>query len=520
MKALYSFIGLILISNVSLCQKRVVEFANGHRIKNSNNGSLYLFANNDEFRFFTEPENNANHSKVKTNTEFIIEKGRTNIYAKWQNPLKYKFTWKDTLISDEFDEIQKQFFDLLTSQFKLDSNLQSILQQKEMTATSNISKASQIINQFKADLLIAGANSSQVITKKYIDSDLALWNLSLPEKKGDGLLEVKKLNEFLTIIAFSEKLSTYPMGESIFALIDQLTEIKNPENFRQGNAVYQSVSDSITKLKNYIKEYDNSIDQIDSEDLSSIFDEKTKLFNSSEAVIENFKSESKKRVKQWNSLISHFQEIRNILEKSVNNTSLQPVNGSNYMFLRGVELPESKIIKTELKIEILKYSKEDQSFKIDKTSYSEKMNFTRFRKLIPTLSIGAYYTSLRPTLYESVKNGDDQNVISEKNQKDWNLGGSLMLNYYLNISDSDILPIIQLGADPTKKRPFFLVGGGFGVPSYYFSITTGATFGWDQKLNDGVNIGDVIDGDDDLKNKTHFSFNPEPKLYLGIQVNF
>jgi hypothetical protein len=109
-------------------------------------------------------------------------------------------------------------------------------------------------------------------------------------------------------------------------------------------------------------------------------------------------------------------------------------------------------------------------------------------------------------------------VVEEANREGGTPVISTMLNLYINTGQSDVVPMIQLGLDPTQERPFVLFGGGLSIPSSAFSISGGFIWRFDQALK-SLSVGDSVDGTATIKEDIEYRFNFNPNWYIGLNYS-
>jgi hypothetical protein len=96
----------------------------------------------------------------------------------------------------------------------------------------------------------------------------------------------------------------------------------------------------------------------------------------------------------------------------------------------------------------------------------------------------------------------------------------VFFNLVFNIGSKHFAPTLQLGLDPTKKRPFFLVGTGFCIPSKQLAFSFGPLWTWDPTL-DKLSVGQQVTNSTALENDIRYRFAEKPKgWYFGLQVQF
>jgi hypothetical protein len=97
---------------------------------------------------------------------------------------------------------------------------------------------------------------------------------------------------------------------------------------------------------------------------------------------------------------------------------------------------------------------------------------------------------------------------------------AVFLNFNLGLGSRYFSPLLQVGIDPTKKRPFLMLGGGFSIPNARIAFSGGPLWTWNQKL-DKLVVGQEIKSSTELEKDINYQFEIKPKgWYLGVQYNF
>ena len=109
-------------------------------------------------------------------------------------------------------------------------------------------------------------------------------------------------------------------------------------------------------------------------------------------------------------------------------------------------------------------------------------------------------------------------VVEDNIDKNTLLVG-LFLNLNIDIGSRYLHPLIQIGVDPTKDKPYLLFGGGFEIYKSTLSITGGPIWTWEENL-DLLKVGDQITSENVLKEDVKYKFQTKPRgFYLGLNIN-
>ncbi|MCU0440674.1 MAG: hypothetical protein MUC49_22495 [Raineya sp.] len=135
------------------------------------------------------------------------------------------------------------------------------------------------------------------------------------------------------------------------------------------------------------------------------------------------------------------------------------------------------------------------------------------------LLVGQLYSSSTLKGYGVSNSTSGQFTVTEDDITKGSLVTAIFLNFNFGLGSRYFAPITQIGIDPTKKRPFLLLGGGFSIPNVRIAITSGPIWTWNPSLGK-LSVGQTISSTNDLEKDIQYKFNIQPKgWYLGIQYN-
>lgn len=145
----------------------------------------------------------------------------------------------------------------------------------------------------------------------------------------------------------------------------------------------------------------------------------------------------------------------------------------------------------------------------------DTLQFRRFDPVTIFVSAGAFWGT---TTLKGFGVDKDMKVVEDDIQKD-NFVAATFLNFSFAPSRF-ISPLFQIGIDPTKKRPFMLLGGGFAVPVARLAPTAGGLWTWQPTLKD-LHVDQVVESTIQLEKDVTYKFSGKPQgWYLGILYNF
>lgn len=160
---------------------------------------------------------------------------------------------------------------------------------------------------------------------------------------------------------------------------------------------------------------------------------------------------------------------------------------------------------------------------------------------IPEFSTGVYYTNLTYPTYgtytltsadldalnnpatgprPTIPYTSGQSIVRESNNERVPFVIAGMLNITLNAFDGLIHPVIQLGVGTGKDRPTLLAG--LGVRLKWINpvvISAGTIWAWKKTLT-SLSENGIVSGTEQIDKDLSYKLDSNPKLYIGIQVNF
>lgn len=155
----------------------------------------------------------------------------------------------------------------------------------------------------------------------------------------------------------------------------------------------------------------------------------------------------------------------------------------------------------------------------------KEINFLirKYQIFIPEVSAGIIYSDFAFQNFGTSTDSAGQQVVSEPVEdmlRDINL--SVMLNYNLWIPNSNVHPLLQIGAGINTGMPTFAAGVGLRTSlggEGNFAISYGVAMTWLRTLNT-LKPGDVVSGTADIEADFRYNSSPDFRPYIGIQYNF
>jgi hypothetical protein len=441
---------------------------------------------------------------------FSLTDDYANLNFVWRNPLKYEFIWKDSTYADEQREELKNFIKLLGPIFNLPDNAAAQSNSKQMDAA--ISKAA---NPRITTPIAKPTNGFKDygLTKLYIQLMLGQHNLTDQER-----IEINKFTVKLKALEAGD-INYQPKVQdeckNLFNEVDP-ANVTKPGKDGVADIAEKNAGDWIKALEENTKKRDEIQSNLND------FTIKDELYNS---LFQNEVSEYLNKSKDLNTknvaIVKAFQPIVDKLKNSVMGNFKPFTYGdqSALVNVRRITLDDGQVLQTELAI--IEYKMTDNSLALEKVKESEKVKLV-FRGYDPvsfSVSTGLFYGSTHIKGFGTTVSGGDM-VVTEDTLNKESAVAAIFGNFNFSIRSRLFAPLIQLGVDPTKKHPFFLLGGGFGIPVANFAISGGGIWTTEPKLKT-LKPGDKIESTTKLENDIKNDFNLKPKgWYLGLQYNF
>jgi hypothetical protein len=471
-----------------------------------------------KFKYFiVNEEDKEDVTNIKT---FDLKQGYTNVYMNWLNPLQYQLKWSDTTVVDPRTESLKEFISLLTGQF---GSPVTGLNKKNESANQPTENAGRSfegdkIKEFKKRAQLTTSEGTKFYQPEEGFSSTKLMSLYFTIENGFDSLksaedDVKKLNELLKELKGLDTLNDSKIGENIKKAFNSLYNLEDPTRA-------SSTADAIKfdDWEKRIQKMETSISLLKDRHLNNRLVSSDEFLNNYTVTIATeFVDEVKKKNENYKTLIAQLKTFKEQIKNSVKNKT--SIDG--YYYVKDFNLEEDKMILSELTV-----TKTELNFDDLEKNKSEKFGATKFtfRNYDPVdifVSTGVAYASTTLKGFGVSTNDDGDLVVSADDIKANTPVTALFLNFQTLNHSRTIAPLLQLGVDPTKKRPFLLAGGGFSIARAKFALTGGAIWTWQADL-DELSVGDVIESTTDLENDLTYTFKKWSPVggYLGIQLNF
>lgn len=486
-----------IILTFSICVFISTQFLNAQttkvELKEKKNQVIYLSLN----------ENNELLSSVDDNGDVIDAARNTkgkdnqiNLYIKWINPLKYKLSWKDSTLTDERDKAIAEFINLLVGQFG--STVSSL----------NVPIANFTNTDDKA-------KSEEIKAIDFKDKDLLLLLIQLRSNqsrlKPD---EISTLNEFFEKLKNLDNLVSKDVSAQSTEIYSNLYSFKDINDYNDKDKGFSKQLKSVSNLEGDLTNIESIRKEIaDKLKGISIGDEMLKSYFG--AILTSYLEKSLTKFNSDKKIIEKLKPILKIVENSTSNESSKQ---KGYYKIRSVEFDNGEKLETVLTISEYEFKKESSDFSEKGDLLNQKFEFRKYDIFDVSVSTGIFYgnTTLKGF---GVANDGTNFTVTEDNINKNTAVTAVFLNFNFKTSRY-FSPLLQLGIDPTKKRPFMLLGTGFSIPVARIAISGGPIWTWNQSL-DKLSVGQTITSTTDLDKDINYKFDVAPKgWYIGIQYNF
>ncbi len=447
------------------------------------NDKIYLNFTVNKPQIITNSNNQDGFYILKDFQILSLKKGQVNIFYKWLNPLTNNLKVTDSLSIDSTDKEIQDFIKKVLTQFNIpsDGNLPNpaFAAVRGCNASDFSFKRPDVL-----EMLNLGNSQLTGVSNTFCDAFKSLYNIEQRDIKSlsdsikvyrKRLIGISKHQDIATITNDVEKAIkgiTDSYKEDFFTLISFEKDINN-RAIVSGNPLLYS------KFK-------------------SFYNEEFKLLES-----------NKEQVLKLAEYIA-------ILRKSVKRES-DEIKG--YFYLHTVEVPEGKESLSKLTRISKKFDESSIEFK-EESKKNNEFVIRRYDFIKPKVGTGIFYSNATLSSFGVSTNDVGQLTVAEDEIDKNTAVVALFLNLNLDLNSRYLSPLLQIGIDPTKQRPYLLIGGGFSIPSTNFSISGGPIWTWNVSL-EKLSVGDVIDSSTEVENDITYKFDVKPRgYYLGLTYSF
>ncbi len=467
--------------------------------ENVKDGAIYLTFDGKNLEYFPPDKLDSKKNVAESMTFSLKDDNSCNIYLKWINPLKYKLSWKDTTYVDERDKAINDFIDLLVAPpvTSLNKTENAALAEKSAGTGRGNYNPSIDVN----DLIFNSTDLTllYILLRSYngvINSEFNTVTDSL--KKLDSLNSINVLNKVDLI--FSD-----------LNVLDDPTKVLATTSAKETEMAHiESLYKEIESLQKFITTTLSDIEIIRDD----------ALYNSyTKSVISSFIDQTTKTISSNKNLTNKLKPVIEVVKTSIDDESLIAATKGFYR-IKSIGFEDGKKLQTTLSIVEFEYKKETKEFSKKGEVLKKSLIFQKYDFFTISVSTGLFYSSSKLKGYGVSNNENGEFTVVEDDIAQNSTAPALFLNFNFGIGSRYFAPLAQVGIDPTKKRPFMLIGAGFSIPSARLAFSGGPIWTWNQSL-DNLSVGQTINSTTDLEKDVKYKFDIEPKgWYLGIQYNF
>ncbi|MGZ3835392.1 MAG: hypothetical protein ACXVB0_17855, partial [Mucilaginibacter sp.] len=455
---------------------------------------IYVNVDGNNLSYFTQHPDA--RRTIGSPTTFTIKGNHVNLYFNWLNPLRYKFTWRDSTYVDDRDATIKDFLTLLAGQFGLP--IAAVDKAKGDASKGALLAIHQNPPGLTDTALYIPTNGfdDRGLTDLYIKLRLSSDQLSNAEKASINKT-TRKIEEVRNKIA-----QDIPgkIGKSFENLYKQDTAdvMKSLLNAERGNIVgYQTTLKEINALAESIGKVDVPVPDV-------------LLENSIQLAYAEYSEKVLTNAKTQKGLVDKLGSVLNIIASSFNRESSGAGGQPGYFFANEVQFEDGKIMQKNVAVTVYELNKESLEFEKKQNLLESKMIFKKYDLIEFSVSTGIFYSSTEFKTFGVKPSQNTDLIVTEDTIKRNSAVTALFGNFNFGLGSRYLAPVLQIGIDPTKKRPFMLLGGGFSVPAFNFAITGGGVWSWEQTL-DKLSVGSPIQSSSELDKDVKYNFKVDPK---------
>lgn len=473
--------------------------------------SLYFIKeNNNEINFFTRQSGIDDKEDIRSKKVFALRGNYSNIYFRWLNPLKYKITWKDSTYVDDRDKSIRDLIANVASRFGL------------ATPEQNKAESNNILSSIRPTATITAAvkkgdrDELNIPKEGFNNFNLTDLYLQLRDKDNQGHLskeDIDAINKLTPLIIELDEQTVTGVPKHVDDALQTFFKITDPSIAKttlideQGN-VKTYTETTFTDIENLQRDIKSHLKALSLSDA---------LINSLiKTRVQRFLDETATSLSSDKKIISNFETVLSTIDASLKDEAEM----KGFYRVRNARFDDGNILETAITVSEYEIKGDPKVLEKKADVSTSKLVFKKYDFFDVTVSAGVFYSNTSLKSFGIAPGDNNDFIVTEDIVNKSTAVTALLGNINFGTGSRYFSPLVQLGIDPTKKRPFFLLGGGFSIPAASFAISGGGVWTWDQKL-DKLSVGDKITSSTVLEKDIKSTFNVEPKgWYLGLQYNF
>lgn len=468
------------------------------------NGIAYITFNKNKASITTNSSIKDDDDPMFKKHTINIKKDYLNMYIKWLNPLQYSLKIKDTTINDIRIETIKKYF---KENF---SGIANRLQADSPTQSSFVAP----VRSGKAVFDCAKIDKNHIVNTSFPDLYNALTTIQQKRKKSKNDQQLE--TEICYIMGF------------LATLLDKKTDMQSSQDAIKKQITDLYVASSPIEAKKLLKNHNTILKNFLAKEQHTI----ALLYNLNQLMKLESISKSKSLKKKVEAISKEQENLLNISKKLVELLKLYTLqiksslekeaeDYEGYYELRTERLPKQKSVQLTLSLIERKLNTTDLTITDNaKTTREHTLLIQKYDFITPSVGTGIFYASTTLNAFGVTSNDQDELIVTEDDIEKDNAVIGVFLNLNIDIGSQFLSPILQIGVDPTKERPYLLIGGGFSIPVSNFSITGGPIWTWEPQL-DTLKVDDTVSSTSLLEEDITYEFQTAPRgFYLGINYTF
>lgn len=464
---------------------------------------IYFYFNEDkkEINYFLSKTGKDGNAVIKDNDVFSMKRNNNcNIFFKWLNPLNFRIAFKDTIYASPDDAIITDYITTLFGSLHPNAKSSSTKSLDQPLISFTVPKAAK----YTGATLIT--NKSAFETK---DLNLLLVQLmNSPLEQSDSVT----VNELIENLHALERVH---ITDYVGFINKDFTDLKKITDHKE-------VKKAVDKIElNITEKYENKLSE--NEDAQKKLDPLTFTISNkplevlTKVIVQEFIKSVKDKATLDRALIQKLKDINSIMLKSISFPESETRPG--YFEIKKIDFEDDKNFETSFTVSSYEIDKQKNEPVKKNDLVTKTIILDKYDAVKISVSAGVFYANFTLKGY-GVKQGEKSLVVTEDNIKSSTAIPATFLNFKFDINSRTLIPILQLGADPSKKRPFILFGGGIAIPKSRFAFTGGPMWTWDQSLTQ-LSVNKEVESTTALEKDVKYTFDMKPKgWYAGFQFTF